>query len=104
MAADTAFSTELRCIGPLADPTDTLALFRAVSPLDPEYKPLTCHHGERLIHCVMTCANRHIGRPFLMCLFAQSPSDWCAWFCWTDVPVLGQGLQAPADFDPSARD
>ena len=72
MAADPAISTELRRIGPLADPADTLAPFRAVGPLDSEYRPLTCHHGERPIHCVMTRANRHIGRPFLMCPFAAA--------------------------------
>ena len=104
MATDATVSTELRHISLLADPTDTLALFRAIGPLDPEYKPLTCHHTEQLIHCVMMCANRHISHPFLMCPFARSPSDWCTRFCWTNMPILGQGLQAPTDFDPSAHD
>ena len=49
----------------------------------------------------MMCMNHHIRHPFLMCPFMQSPSDWCTWFCWTDVPILGQGLQAPADFSLS---
>ena len=104
MAANPNISSELCCVSPLADPTDMLALFHAVGLLSSEYMSLTCHHSERPIHCVMTKANRHIGRPFLMCPFARSPSDRCAWLCWTDIPVVGQPLQAPDDFEPSARD
>ena len=95
MATNPSISTELRHVGPLTDPADTLAPFCAIGLLGSEYVLLVCHHSKRLLHCAMTKANRHIGHPFLMCPFVRSPSDHCAWFCWTNVLVISQVLQAP---------
>ena len=74
-AVDNVAIRELTRIDPVADPANTLTPFHAVGPLGSEFMPLTCHHGERPVHYVMTRANRHIGRPFLMCPFARSDFD-----------------------------